>query len=131
VLLATLSPVNKRSKRGLCRTKVAHEAGHGLLHGSLFVDGNFPDLGENQRRMPETLRSFYYAHNSRSESLIKVRLEKFAAVLPITEDSAVIEPLAFVTKMRSASDVAWMPARSMTSYGSAIGWGAERRIPDE
>jgi hypothetical protein len=31
--------------------------------------------------------------------LIKERLEKFAAALPITEDSAVMEPLAFVTKM--------------------------------
>jgi hypothetical protein len=51
------------------------------------------------------LLRFYYTHNSRSESLIKVGLEKFTAVLPITEDSAVIEPLAFVTKMRSASDV--------------------------
>jgi hypothetical protein len=63
------------------------------------------NVGSLKKARPETLRSFYYAHNSRSESLIKVRLEKFAAVLPITEDSAVIEPLAFVTKMRSASDV--------------------------
>jgi hypothetical protein len=56
-------------------------------------------IGSLKKARPESLRSFYYAHNSRSESLIKARLEKFAAALPITEDSAVIEPLAFVTKM--------------------------------
>jgi hypothetical protein len=33
------------------RSTVAHEAGHGLLHGSLFRKDNFPDLRENQRRI--------------------------------------------------------------------------------
>ena len=71
------------------------------LRTSLALDflQRWPTFGSLKKARPETLRSFYYAHNSRSESLIKARLEKFAAALPITEDSAVIEPLAFVTKM--------------------------------
>jgi hypothetical protein len=35
--------------RRRARSTVAHEAGHGLLHGSLFIDSE--DLGENQRRI--------------------------------------------------------------------------------
>jgi transposase len=71
------------------------------LRTSMALDflQRWPTFGSLKKARPETLRSFYYAHNSRSESLIKARLEKFAAALPITEDSAVIEPLAFVTKM--------------------------------
>ena len=71
------------------------------LHTSLALDfvQRWPTFVSFKKVRPETLRSFYYAHNSRSESLIKERLEKFAAALPINEDSAVIEPLAFVTKM--------------------------------
>jgi len=71
------------------------------LRTSMTLDflQRWPTFGSLKKARPETLRSFYYAHNSRSESLIKARLEKFAAALPITEDSAVIEPLAFVTKM--------------------------------
>src|ERR1700758_657869 len=33
------------------RSTVAHEAGHGLLHGSLFRKDNFQDVRENQRRI--------------------------------------------------------------------------------
>jgi len=35
--------------RRRARSTVAHESGHGLLHGSLFIDSE--DLGENQRRI--------------------------------------------------------------------------------
>jgi hypothetical protein len=38
------TPVRRR-----VRSTVAHEAGHGLLHGSLFIDS--PDLGASQRRI--------------------------------------------------------------------------------
>jgi transposase len=71
------------------------------LRTSLALDflQRWPTFSSLKKARPETLRSFYYAHNSRSESLIKARLEKFGAALPITEDSAVVEPLAFVTKM--------------------------------
>ena len=33
------------------RSTVAHEAGHGLLHGSLFIYDHSPDFGESQRRI--------------------------------------------------------------------------------
>jgi Transposase len=50
------------------------------LRTSLALDfvQRWPTFGSLKKVRPETLRSFYYAHNSRSESLIKARLEKFA-----------------------------------------------------
>src|ERR1700757_392118 len=47
----SLEEQNTIPARRRVRSTVAHEAGHGLLHGSFFIDGNFPDLGENQRRI--------------------------------------------------------------------------------
>ena len=44
-----LEEQNTASARRRARSTVAHEAGHGLLHGLLFIDA--PDLGENQRRI--------------------------------------------------------------------------------
>ena len=51
VISRFLEEQNTIPARRRARSTVAHEAGHGLLHGSLFIDGNFPDLGENQRRI--------------------------------------------------------------------------------
>src|ERR1700751_5345024 len=45
----SLEEQNTIPARRRVRSTVAHEAGHGLLHGSLFIDS--PDLGENQRRI--------------------------------------------------------------------------------
>ena len=45
----SLEEKNTIPARRRVRSTVAHEAGHGLLHGSLFIDS--PDLGENQRRI--------------------------------------------------------------------------------
>jgi hypothetical protein len=47
----SLEEQNTTPARRRVRSTVAHEAGHGLLHGSLFVGGNFRELGENQRRI--------------------------------------------------------------------------------
>jgi hypothetical protein len=44
-----LEEQNTIPARRRARSTVAHEAGHGLLHGSLFVDS--PDFGENRRRI--------------------------------------------------------------------------------
>ena len=44
-----LEEQNTAAARRRARSTVAHEAGHGLLHGLLFIDA--PDLGENQRRI--------------------------------------------------------------------------------
>ncbi|MBV8969794.1 MAG: ImmA/IrrE family metallo-endopeptidase [Verrucomicrobia bacterium] len=47
----SLEERNTIPARRRVRSTVAHEAGHGLLHGSLFKEDNFPDLGVNQRRI--------------------------------------------------------------------------------
>jgi hypothetical protein len=47
----SLEEQNTVPARRRVRSTVAHEAGHGLLHGSLFTDSNFTGLAENQRRI--------------------------------------------------------------------------------
>jgi hypothetical protein len=47
----SLEEQNTTPARRRVRSTVAHEAGYGLLHGSLFVDENSPQVGENQRRI--------------------------------------------------------------------------------
>ena len=52
----SLEEQNTVPARRRVRSTVAHEAGHGLLHGSLFIEGNSADLlnaslGEKQRRI--------------------------------------------------------------------------------
>jgi hypothetical protein len=47
----SLEEQNTTPSRRRVRSTVAHEAGHGLLHGSLFADGASPAFGENQRRI--------------------------------------------------------------------------------
>ena len=51
-----LEEQNTTPARRRVRSTVAHEAGHGLLHGSLFIENNSSDFsndpaGENQRRI--------------------------------------------------------------------------------
>jgi hypothetical protein len=63
----SLEEQNTTPARRRVRSTVAHEAGHGLLHGSLFVGKNSPQVGENQRRilcrsediLVETKRSYH------------------------------------------------------------------------
>jgi len=47
----SLEEQNTTPARRRVRSTVAHEAGHGLLHGPLFIGDNFSDRGENQRRI--------------------------------------------------------------------------------
>jgi hypothetical protein len=51
VVSRSLEEQNTIPARRRVRSTVAHEAGHGLLHGSLFIYDNSPDLGESQRRI--------------------------------------------------------------------------------
>src|ERR1700746_3135519 len=46
-----LEEKNTTPARRRVRSTVAHEAGHGLLHGPLFAAGTAAELGENQRRI--------------------------------------------------------------------------------
>jgi len=53
----------------------------------------WPNLTALQKAKAPTLRSFFYAHNSRSPELIDARLAALAAAKPLTEDPGLIEPL--------------------------------------
>ena len=58
----------------------------------------WPTLDELHRAKAQTVRSFFYAHNSRSQSLIEKRLQLIAQAHPVTDDLALIEPLVLTTK---------------------------------
>ena len=58
----------------------------------------WPTLNELQRAKAHTLRSFFYAHNSRSQSRIEKRLQQIGQAHNVTDDLALIEPLVLTTK---------------------------------
>jgi hypothetical protein len=58
----------------------------------------WPTLEELHRVKAQTVRSFFYAHNSRSQSLIEKRLQLIAQAHPVTDDLALIEPLVLTSK---------------------------------
>jgi hypothetical protein len=58
----------------------------------------WPTLDELRRAKAQTVRSFFYAHNSRSQSLIEKRLQQIAQAHSVTDDLALIEPLVLTTK---------------------------------
>jgi transposase len=58
----------------------------------------WPTLDELQRAKAHTVRSFFYAHNSRSQSLIEKRLQLIGQAHPVTDDLALIEPLVLTSK---------------------------------
>jgi hypothetical protein len=55
-------------------------------------------LHELRRAKPHTVRSFFYAHNSRSQSLIEKRLRQIGEAHEVTDDPALIEPMVLVNK---------------------------------
>jgi transposase len=58
----------------------------------------WPSLQQLKKAQPKTLRSFYYQHHSRSQTLIEQRLEKIATAQAVTEDLALIEALILTVK---------------------------------
>ena len=50
----------------------------------------WPTYAELKRARHQTVREFFYAHNSRSEDRIQERLQTIAAAKPLTEDSAAV-----------------------------------------
>ena len=58
----------------------------------------WPTLEELHRAKAQTVRSFFYAHNSRSQSLIEKRLQLIAQAHPVTDDLALVEPLVLTSK---------------------------------
>jgi hypothetical protein len=65
---------------------------------ALDFPSRWPTLDELQRAKTHTVRSFFYAHNSRSQSLIEKRLQQIADAHNVTDDFALIEPLVLTTK---------------------------------
>ena len=55
-------------------------------------------LNDLHRAKTHTVRSFFYAHNSRSQSLIEKRLQQIGEAHNVTDDLALIEPLVLTSK---------------------------------
>lgn len=55
--------------------------------------GRWPNLATLKKAASPTLRTFFYAQNSRSEELINARLAAIAVAKPLTEDPAILEPM--------------------------------------
>lgn len=53
----------------------------------------WPNLDKLKAAKPAVLRTFFYAHNSRSEDKIQERLEAIKQALPLTRDPALVQPL--------------------------------------
>jgi transposase len=58
----------------------------------------WPSLQQLKKARPKTLRSFYYQHYSRSQTLIEQRLEKIATAQLVTDDATLIEPLVLTVQ---------------------------------
>jgi len=59
----------------------------------------WPSLSALQRARPETVRRFYYAHNSRRADVIEARLQLIASATPLTTDPAIVEPAKLTVQM--------------------------------
>ena len=59
----------------------------------------WPSLPALQRARTETVRRFYYAHNSRRADVIEERLQLIAAAMPLTTDAAIVEPARLTVQM--------------------------------
>src|SRR5690349_4027711 len=78
----------------------------------------WPSYAEIKRARHQTVREFFYAHNSRSEDRIQERLKTIAAAKPLTEDSAAVlsARLAVLDLIRRLSAV----QQSIEEYDQAI-----------
>jgi transposase len=56
-----------------------------------FVE-RWPTLPAAQRARPETITTFFHAHNVRRQAIVEKRLEAIRTEHPLTSDKAVIEP---------------------------------------
>jgi len=59
----------------------------------------WPSLPALQRARIETVRRFYYAHNSRRAHVVEDRLKLIAAAMPLTTDAAIVEPAILTVQM--------------------------------
>ncbi len=70
----------------------------------------WPTLEALQRARPATVRTFYTAHNCRSQSGITARLEAIATATPLTRDPAIIESHALHAQMLARQLLALHPS---------------------
>jgi transposase len=59
----------------------------------------WPTLDTVQRARPETVRRFYYGHNSRRGDVIEKRLEEIRMAVPLTTDRAIIDVSVLTVQM--------------------------------
>lgn len=59
--------------------------------------GKWPTFGELKKARAQTVREFFYAHNSRSEDRIQKRLKTIAEAKPLTEDPAAVQSARLAT----------------------------------
>jgi transposase len=85
---------------------------------SLHFLKRWPTLQQLKKAKAKTLRSFYYQHHSRSQTLIQERLEKIATAEPVTQDPALIEPMV-LTVQRLVAQLLNLQ-RSLASFDKAI-----------
>ena len=71
------------------------------LHSTMALDflRKWPQLLDVQRAKRKTVQSFYYAHNSRSATLVEERQQLIKSTLPLTKDKAVISSCLITTKL--------------------------------
>jgi len=63
---------------------------------------NWPSLSAIQRARQHTIRKFYQLHNCRKTSIIDERIQQISSAVPLTTDSAVIEPLSLSVQTYAA-----------------------------
>jgi len=78
----------------------------------------WPTLQDVQRQKAQTIRKFYYGHNSRRAELIEQRIEEIRTAIPLTTDPAIIETSVLVVQMLARQIEALRP--SITRYDKEI-----------
>jgi transposase len=66
--------------------------------GTAFLK-RWPTLQALQKARPDAIRKFYYAQGSRSEQLIRERLNRLAQAVPLTDDPALLESYALRVRL--------------------------------
>ena len=59
----------------------------------------WPSVPALQRARPQTLRAFYYRHNSRRADVIEQRLTAIATMQPLTTDAAIVTPAVLTVQL--------------------------------
>jgi len=71
------------------------------LYSTMALDflHKWPQLSDIQRAKSTTVEKFYFAHNSRSTTLVNERQQLIKSALPLTKDKAVVSSSLLITKL--------------------------------